>query len=154
MLTAIISAIKLWSIWGRLSAFFDAVAGWVSRNPLAALAAALGLAVAALLWLHHHDLADIAKARADQAQAEAALKTEQASNARLQAAITAQNTAVASLGAASAQAQAKGAKADADALTRSAKRAGEAQTIVVPPAVTGKPGCPTPADVMAVQGDL
>ena len=154
MFTAILGLFKGWSLLSSIGGWFANAWAWAVKNPAAAIVASLVLICAVLGWYAHHEATAAAQARADQAQAEAALKVEQASNARLQAAIAQQNAAVASLVAASAQAQAKGAQADAGALARSAKRAGEAQTIVVPPAVTGKPGCPTPADVMAAQGDL
>ncbi|KUR80738.1 hypothetical protein [Novosphingobium sp. FSW06-99] len=154
MLTAILSLFKGWSILSSIGAWFTDAWAWAAKNPLAAAVAALVLICAVLGWYAHHEAATATKARADEAQAEKALTVEQASNARLQAALDAQNAAVAQLGKDSTTDVTQGNQADAAALARSAQRAAEAQAIVIPPAANGKPGCPTPADVIAAKKDL
>lgn len=154
MLTAILGLFKGWSFLSSIGGWFADAWAWAVKNPLAAIVAALVLNCAVLGWYAHHEATLATKARADEAQAEKALTTEQASNARLTAAIAQQNAALAQLGKASAAAVAQGDRADAAAVTRSDKRAAEAQAITIPPAATGKPDCATPPDVMAARGDL
>lgn len=154
MFTVILGLFKGRSFLSSIGTWFANAWAWAVKNPLAAIVAALVLICAVLGWYAHHEAAAASKARADEAQAEKALTVEQASNARLTASIAQQNAAVAQLGKDSTTAVTQGNQADAAALARSAQRASEAQAIVIPPAANGKPGCPTPADVLAAKKDL
>lgn len=145
-------------LWSRLAALFTAalsgVTGFVTRNPQLALTLAFAFACGVLIWRTDRLAEQRNQARADQAQAETALKTEQASNTRLTAAIAQQNAAVAKLGTDSAAAVAQGNAALSAAATRSTARAAQSARIVVPVGGVTQADCRTPDAVMAAKGGL
>ncbi len=155
MLGALLGIGSLFARLGSLiTTAFTTAAGWAMRNPAAAAIVGLMLACGVMVWRCDRLAADAKQARTDQAQAEAALKVEQASNARLAASIAAQNAAVAALGTDSAQAVAQGKTALNAALARSATRAAASAQIAVPAASPVQVDCRTPDDVMVVKGKL
>lgn len=158
MFTGLFTLIRLGSIWSRIGAILSgactALAGWITRNPVTALIVALCVALAASGWYIHHQRTELATTKAHDAQAQAALHTEQASNTRLTATIGQQNAAVAQLGKDSAKAVAAGNQADAAAMARSRQRTIAGASIAVPPPAPAQPDCRTPDDVMAQKDDL
>ena len=154
---ALIGLIQLGSIWSRLGTAISgacrALSGWITRNPVTALIVALCVALAASGWYIHHQRTELATTKAHDAQAQAALHTEQASNTRLTATIGQQNAAVAQLGKDSAKAVAQGNHDDDAAVSRSKELAAQSARIIVP---TGpvQPDCRTPDSVMAAKGGL
>ena len=158
MFTGLFTLIKMGSIWSRIGAILSdactALAGWITRNRVAALIVALCLAVVGCGWYIHHQHGQIVAAKSAGAQDLKALTVEQGSNARLNTAITQQNAAVAQLGTDSAAAVAQGNQADAAAVARSTARAAQSARIIVPPAAPAQADCRTPDDVMAVKGGL
>ena len=157
MIAALFARLALGSIFGRLGTTlaqgFGALAGWITRNPLLAIALGFAFVSGILVWRNDRLSEERNQARADQAQAESALKVEQASNKTLTDQIDRQNAAVAALGTASARAVAQGKTALDAALARSADRAAAAGRIVVPVGPV-QADCRTPDSVMAVKGKL
>jgi cell division protein FtsB len=152
-----ISLLGLAGLWARLGGWISGglstVAAAIVRYPWQTMLMIAAFVCGLLVWRNDRLAEDAKQARTDQAQAEAALKVEQASNARLAASIAQQNAAVAQLGTDSAKAVAQGNRADADAVARSAGRAAQSARIIVP---TGpvQPDCRTPDSVMAAKGGL
>ena len=138
--------------WGKIALAW--VTAFVTRNPLLALALALAIACGVLVWRNDWLAEQRNQARADQVQAESALKVEQTSNAALNTAIDQQNAAVRSLGTDSAQAVAQGKTALNAALARSAGRAAASAQIAVPAPAPVQADCRTPDSVLAVKGKL
>ncbi len=150
--------LSLAGLFGRLGSVLSAacttLAGWVTRNPVAALIGALVLSIGVLGYLVHHERAQVAVAKAAGAQDLQALRVEQTSNGVLNNAIDQQNAAVRSLGTDSARAVAQGKAALNAALARSATRAAASAQIAVPAAAPLQADCRTPDSVMAVKGKL
>ena len=151
---AALGLVGLWSrLGGWISGALGTVAAAVVRYPWQTMLMIAAFVCGILIWRNDRLAEDAKQARADQAQAEAAMKVEQASNARLAASIAQQNAAVAALGTESAARVSAGAKADDAAVARSAGRAARAAAIVVP---TGpaQADCRTPDSVMVAKGGL
>ena len=157
MLGAILGALKLASLWSRITGFVSGAAerigAWVERNPKDAM---LILAAVAIVVLSKHGdhIAHQRDAALAQAKAsDAARAISDASVHELKAQIAAQNLAVMALRKASDDAQAAGAKAQAAAQSVADQRnanAGRIVPVVRAPVVD----CRTPDAVMSAQGGV
>lgn len=107
MFTGFFVALKALSIWSRLAAFFDAVAQWAAKNPVAA-ALAISLACNGW-WVLHTGPAykkQIATLTANYHDEQVAYGALQAAYAVLQKSVDAQNASIKNLSATSAAQQA------------------------------------------------